>query len=216
MTGGDPQQWRAGQDQPGPQQPYGQQPYGQQPYGQQPYGQQPYGQQPYGQQPVLGREQLAPVGPDGIPPLWAPWYGIGFLDAATRFFRKYARFDGRASRSEFWYWVLANAIVVTVLLAGYVVSLLVWAANATSTDAYGTTTTTGTFPAVAFVFLGLLGLWNLATIVPSLALGWRRVHDAGLAGPLWLVSLAAGVAGIVFGCLESNPSGVQYDRPDGR
>lgn len=196
-----------------PQQAYGQQPYGQQP-GQQPYAQQP-GQQPYGQ-PYAQYQQQVPIPRDesGAPPLWAPWYGAGFLDAFTRFWKKYARFDGRASRSEFWWWHLANAIVVIVLLGAYVASLIVWVSNATTTDEYGTTTSTGGFPGVAFLFLGLLGLWGLATFIPSLALGWRRVHDAGLAGPFWLVSFAAGIAGIVFGCLEPNPTGAQYDRPD--
>lgn len=192
-----------------PQQP--QQPYGQQP--QQPYGQQP--QQPYGQ-PYPQYRQQAPIPTDasGAPPLWAPWYGAGFLDAFVRFWKKYARFDGRASRSEFWWWYLANAIVVTILFGGYIAAILVWAAGATTTDEYGTTTTTGGFPGGALVFVGLLSLWGLATFIPSLALGWRRVHDAGLAGPFWLISFAAGVAGIVFGCLESNPNGAQYDQPD--
>ncbi|MFJ5146171.1 DUF805 domain-containing protein [Curtobacterium sp. NPDC088465] len=182
---------------------------------QQPYGQ-PYPQhQPYGQ-PYPQYQQQAPIPTDasGAPPLWAPWYGAGFLDAFVRFWKKYARFDGRASRSEFWWWYLANAIVVTVLFSAYIASILVWAAGATTTDEYGTTTSTGGFPAVALLFAGLLGLWGLATFVPSLALGWRRVHDAGLAGPFWLVSFAAGVAGIVFGCLEPSPAGAQYDQPD--
>ncbi len=180
--------------------------------------QQPYGQQnPYGQ-PYPQYQQAAPIPRDesGAPPLWAPWYGAGFLDAFVRFWKKYARFDGRASRSEFWWWYLANAIVVTILFGGYIASILVWATNTTMTvDEYGTTTSSVGFPGVALLFAGLLGLWGLATIVPSLALGWRRVHDAGLAGPFWLISFAAGIAGIVFGCLESSPAGVQYDRPDG-
>ncbi|WP_058749331.1 DUF805 domain-containing protein [Curtobacterium oceanosedimentum] len=171
----------------------------------QPYGQ-PYPQ--YRQQPPI------PTDAGGAPPLWAPWYGAGFLDAFVRFWKKYARFDGRASRSEFWWWYLANALVVTVLFGGYIISIIVWAAGSTMTDEYGITTATSGFPGVALLFVGLLGLWGLATFVPSLALGWRRVHDAGLAGPFWLISFAAGVAGIVFGCLEPNPNGAQYDQPD--
>ncbi|MDM7883848.1 DUF805 domain-containing protein [Curtobacterium sp. RHCKG23] len=177
-------------------------------------------QQPSGQpypQPYPQYQQQLPIPRDesGAPPLWAPWYGAGFLDAFTRFWKKYARFDGRASRSEFWWWFLANAIVVLVLLGAYIASIIVWAAGATTTDEYGTTTSTGGFPGVAFLFLGLLALWGLATFIPSLALGWRRVHDAGLAGPFWLISfVGAGIAGIVFGCLEPSPAGAQYDQPD--
>jgi len=215
-------QW--GQPQYGGQPPYGNQPqYGGQPqYGNQPqYGgqqgqqsQQPYGQpqyaQPYPTFPPI------PTGPGGTPPLWAPHYGIGFLGAIKRFFTKYARFDGRASRSEFWWWLLANAIVTVVLYGGFIAALITWSVANSTTDQYGYSHTTGAPPFWAFGLLFLWGIWGLGTIVPSLALGWRRVHDANLAGPFWIISFAAGFAGIVFGCLEPNPAGAQYDRPDQR
>jgi len=209
-----------------PQQPYGQQQYGQQPYGQQP-GQQPYGQQPqqpYGQQP--GQQPYGqpyaqyqpqapiPVDASGAPPLWAPWYGIGFLDAFTRFFKKYARFDGRASRSEYWYWVLANAIVTLVLYGGFIAGIITWSASNSVTDEYGVTRSAGAPPAWLFLLLVLFGLWWLGTIVPNIALGWRRVHDAGLAGPFWLIALVVPIVAIVFACLAPSPAGAQYDRPD--
>ncbi|MFJ4296622.1 DUF805 domain-containing protein [Curtobacterium sp. NPDC089689] len=206
-----------------PQQPpqYGQQPpqYGQQPpqYGQQPpqYGQQAYGQQPYGQPyPMYQAPPPIPLGPDGTPPLWAPWYGIGFLDASTRFFKKYARFDGRASRSEYWYWFLANAIVTLVLIGAFYGVLVATILGSTRVDAYGNSVSEPARAPIAFVFLGLWFLWWLATLVPNIALGWRRVHDAGLPGATWLLGLFVSVAAIVLGCLGSNPSGAQYDRPD--
>jgi hypothetical protein len=40
------------------------------------------------------------------PPLDLPHYGIGFVDAVKRGFKKYATFKGRASRSEYWWWTL--------------------------------------------------------------------------------------------------------------
>lgn len=43
--------------------------------------------------------------------LSAPLYGASFPQAVSRFFRKYATFSGRASRSEYWWWVLANTLV---------------------------------------------------------------------------------------------------------
>ncbi|OII29780.1 hypothetical protein BIV02_14610 [Curtobacterium sp. MMLR14_014] len=156
-----------------------------------------------------------PVGPDGVPPLWAPWYGIGFLDAFLRFFRKYARFDGRAGRSEYWYWFLANAIVTIVLYGGFIALLIATSPTTTVVDDYGYSRDVSGAPSpFAFVLLGLFGLWWLATLVPNLALAWRRLHDANLPGPLWLVSLIASPAAIVFGCLPSNPAGARYDRPD--
>jgi uncharacterized membrane protein YhaH (DUF805 family) len=208
------------------QQPYGQQPpqYGQQPpqfsapnngqpYGQpegQPYGGQQYGGTPYPGQPY-GQSQYGgniPAGPNGEPPLWAPWYGISFPNAVRRFFKKYAKFDGRASRSEFWWWYLANVIVAIVLYVLIIVGI--------STNVHVDPTTgqaTGGFGPLAIVAYIVLILWALATIVPSLALGWRRLHDANMPGALWIIALFIPIVGIVFAVLSPNPEGARYDRP---
>lgn len=167
-----------------------------------------YPSNPYGQQ------QPAPTGPGGEPPLWAPYYGISFPKAVARFFKKYATFSGRASRSEFWWWYLANSIVAIVLGALYLVGALTSERETVST-AYSTSSVI-TSPSPLFVIAGiLLGLWGLATIVPSLALGWRRLHDANLAGPLWIIAVFIGIVQIVFGLLPSNPQGARFDRPEG-
>lgn len=202
-----------------PQQPYGQQPppYGQHGYGHlpTPYGHPPYGQPPFGHPySTYQAPPPIPLGPDHTPPLWAPWYGIGFLDAFIRFFTKYARFDGRASRSEYWYWFLANAIVTVVLIGAFYGVLIATLVGGSRVDEYGRSLGDAAPSPFAFVFLGLWFLWWLATLVPNIALGWRRVHDAGLPGPVWLAALFVSVAGIVLGCLASNPVGAQYDRPD--
>ena len=44
-------------------------------------------------------------------PDWAPYYGASFGVAFQRFWRKYADFTGRASRSELWWWVLAWVVI---------------------------------------------------------------------------------------------------------
>src|SRR6218665_2902761 len=45
-------------------------------------------------------------------PLWAPLYGATMRQAWTRFWKKYATFSGRASRSEFWFAYLWISILV--------------------------------------------------------------------------------------------------------
>jgi uncharacterized membrane protein YhaH (DUF805 family) len=170
-----------------------------------------YGGAPqYGQQP--------PTGPNGEPPLWAPWYGISFGKAVGRFFKKYATFSGRASRSEFWWWYLANGIVTIVLSILYGIGV---ATSERSTVSMSTATSTSvqstvTEPSALFVISGILFLlWGLAIIVPTLALGWRRLHDANLTGALWIIAIFVGIVGIVFGLLPSNPQGARFDRPQG-
>jgi len=48
-------------------------------------------------------------------PLWAPVYGTDFRVATSRFWKKYATFSGRASRSEYWWAMLFVGITGAVV-----------------------------------------------------------------------------------------------------
>jgi uncharacterized membrane protein YhaH (DUF805 family) len=199
---------QAGYGQPGygdqagyPQQGYGADAYGQNPY--QPnaaYGQPAYGQPGYGQ-PGYGSAWPAQQG--GTPTLDQPWYGIGPVDAVKRAFQKYARFDGRASRSEYWWFTLATSILSLLLL---IPLTIVSAASESGSE----------IPAGAVIFLVLGLLVFLALILPSIAVSVRRLHDGGFSGLLYLISLVpylGGLALLVFMVLPSKPEGARFDRP---
>lgn len=49
------------------------------------------------------------------PPLCAPFYGAPFTPVGQRFFKKFAMFSGRASRSEYRWWT-AVSIPVSIVL----------------------------------------------------------------------------------------------------
>jgi uncharacterized membrane protein YhaH (DUF805 family) len=137
------------------------------------------------------------------PPLELPYYGIGFIEAIKRGFKKYATFTGRASRSEYWWWYLFTFLVYLVLgLPLYAVGI------ATSRDG-------GRTPgALAIPLLILFTVFALGIIVPSLALTVRRLHDAGYSGLLALLFLIPYVGGLViliFALLPSSPAGAKYD-----
>jgi uncharacterized membrane protein YhaH (DUF805 family) len=139
----------------------------------------------------------------GEPPLWAPYYGAPFPVAVKRFFTKYATFSGRASRSEFWWWALVSFGVSIVL-------------NIITTA----TTTASSLDSAPVLGIGtILGaVWGLATLVPSLALIVRRLHDGGFSGLLallLLVPFAGAVAVLVLTILPSKPEGQKYDQPAG-
>lgn len=151
----------------------------------------------------------------GEPPRWAPRYGASFGQALGRFFGKYATFSGRASRSEFW-WAYLVVTVVALVLATIPFVYRFATIEYTTVDLSGTEYRVSNAPSPLFwVLLVLPAVWWLATIVPSLALGWRRLHDANLPGALWIVAVFVGIAAIVFGLLPSNPEGARYDRPEG-
>lgn len=77
-------------------------------------------------------------------------------------FRKYATFSGRARRSEYWYFYLFN--------------FLAYIALGILTDA---------IPGGE----ALVGLYILASIIPSFAVSVRRLHDTGKSGLLLLIAL---------------------------
>jgi uncharacterized membrane protein YhaH (DUF805 family) len=83
---------------------------------------------------------------------------------------KYADFDGRARRSEYWYYVLCNYIVIFLL-----------AMIASAMSGYG------------FI---LVGIYLLAIIVPSIAMVVRRLHDVGKSGAFYFIALIPIIGGI--------------------
>lgn len=93
---------------------------------------------------------------------------IGFGEAIKLCFSKYATFSGRARRSEYWYFVLFNFIIGLVL---------------------------GMIPFLGWV-LGII--YSLATVVPSLAVGARRLHDSGKSALLLLLLLIPVIGGIII------------------
>ena len=105
---------------------------------------------------------------------------------------KYATFGGRARRQEFWMFFLVDELLVLVLHA--VGAVL------------------GTF---------ILGaLYNLAVLVPRLAVGARRLHDMGRTG-WWQLLLLIPFVGFIlligFWCLEGERFENEYGAvPKGR
>ncbi len=75
--------------------------------------------------------------------------------------QNYANFNGRARRSEYWYFVLFNMLVyIALAVAGY---------------------------ALKFEMLPMI--YNLAVLVPSLAVGVRRLHDVNKSGWYLLIPI---------------------------
>lgn len=90
--------------------------------------------------------------------------------------RKYADFQGRARRSEYWLWVLFIVVVTTVL------NMLGGAMGA----AIDPTNPMGAYSSPA----GIVSLlFSLATLVPSIAVAVRRLHDTNRSGWWFLLVL---------------------------
>ncbi|WP_394686369.1 DUF805 domain-containing protein [uncultured Microbacterium sp.] len=139
-------------------------------------------------------------------PLSQPYYGAPLGAAVQRFFKKYATFSGRASRSEFWWWILANAVISFVLSM-----LALITGGGGGVDAAGNPVSPS---GLGLVFLIVLSLWGLATIVPHLALLARRLHDSNRSG-FWMfiafVPLVGGLILLVFELLPADARGARFD-----
>jgi len=113
---------------------------------------------------------------------------MNFKEAVKSVFSKYVIADGRACRSEFWFFVLFNLlvqiiIIITVKVTHYDVVLL------------------------------LIPIHILITILPGISVMIRRMHDVGRTGWLYLLQLVPiiGTAVIlIWLCSASQPGSNKY------
>ncbi|MCV7068674.1 DUF805 domain-containing protein [Mycolicibacterium farcinogenes] len=132
-----------------------------------------------------------PLGATDPRDLTLPLYGATFGQAVSRYLRSYARFSGRASRSEYWWAVLAYTLAL--LLGGVFIAAV------------------GDNGPLGGLALVLVGVVVLGSAIPGWAVLVRRLHDANLSGWMSLLTFFPYV-GLVFGVLPSRPLGKRFDR----
>ena len=105
---------------------------------------------------------------------------MDFQESIKQCFQKYADFNGRAKRPEYWWFALFC----------FIVALMLDAASS-----------------------GLSILFSLGTLLPSLAVGTRRLHDSNKSGwfqLLWLVPILGWIPLIYFLAQEGEAQANQY------
>lgn len=91
--------------------------------------------------------------------------------------KKYVDFDGRARRKEYWMFFLINLIISFLL--GFVLALAGMGKSGQM----------------------LVHLYQLAVLLPSIAVGVRRMHDTDHSG--WWILLP--IVNLIFACTEGTP-----------
>lgn len=110
---------------------------------------------------------------------------MSFVDAVKSCLSQYVGFQGRARRSEYWYFCLFNVIL------GVVASIIAQLTGVTI----------------------LSTLVTLALLLPGIAVDIRRMHDIGKSGWWILISFVPVVGAIlliVWCCKDSEPGENQY------
>ena len=102
--------------------------------------------------------------------------------------KNYVTFTGRANRPEYWYFVLVNFIVAVLIgIVGVMVHLPV-----------------------------LSDIYSLAVLLPSLAVGARRLHDTDRSGwwlLIGLVPLIGFIVLIVFFVQKGTEKEIRFGKP---
>jgi len=103
------------------------------------------------------------------------------MDWFLQVLKKYAVFNGRAQRMEYWMFTLISTIIYIALTVG-----------------------------LGFISASLAGIvalvYQLAVLVPSIAVGIRRMHDIGRSG--WWILFP--VVNLIFLCLDSQADENEY------
>ena len=106
-----------------------------------------------------------------------------FNKAVFKCLKNYGNFDGRASRSEYWWFFLFTHIII------FTVKIIVYSCSNIDVETQW--------------FLGVLPVAILVT--PLLAVGSRRLHDTGKSGWLQIMALIV-LGGIILSILYCRKS----------
>lgn len=102
------------------------------------------------------------------------------VEAYQLFWKNYVNFSGRSRRAHYWWVVLIQSVISVVAIILQTVLGM------------------GDSAAPALVIGGIYSLYNLATVLPMLSLGVRRLHDTGRAGWWYLINFVPCIGSIVF------------------
>jgi uncharacterized membrane protein YhaH (DUF805 family) len=108
---------------------------------------------------------------------------MSFMQAVTSGFKRYVDFQGRSSRSEYWYWVLFSAIAGFVIgfIFGFIQGLIEGLAGGPN--------------AASTLISAISPLVSLALFLPTLAVAIRRLHDTNRGG--WWYLLVFTIVGVI-------------------
>jgi uncharacterized membrane protein YhaH (DUF805 family) len=128
---------------------------------------------------------------------------VGFGEAIKRAFAGWSTWEGRATRSEYWWWFLFVQLVTLIPYVGIAAT-----ADWTTT---GDGTIEGTGGSVLWWIIFIV-IW-LAFVLPWIAVSVRRLHDTNRSGWWFWIGLVPCIGGfwyLILMLLPSTPGQNQY------
>ena len=121
------------------------------------------------------------------------------IEAYKKFWKGYVDFEGRSTRSDYWFAYLAHMLTVVA----FYVLLAVFGGIAGATDS-------SFLAVISLILLLIFFAYGIAACLPGIAVTVRRLRDAGYNWPYIFVAFIPFVGGIILIVLLCKPTKVEY------
>ena len=121
------------------------------------------------------------------------------IEAYKKFWKGYVDFEGRSTRSDYWFVYLVNVLITF----SYFLLQAVFGGLAAATDS-------SFLAVISLILLLIFFAYGIAACLPGIALTVRRLRDAGYNWPYIFISLIPFVGPIIFIVLLCKPTKVDY------
>ena len=121
------------------------------------------------------------------------------IEAYKKFWKGYVDFEGRSTRSDYWFVYLVNVLITFA----YFLLQAVFGGLAAATDS-------SFLAVISLILLLIFFAYGIAACLPGIAITVRRLRDAGYNWPYIFISLIPFVGPIIFIVLLCKPTKVDY------
>jgi uncharacterized membrane protein YhaH (DUF805 family) len=125
-------------------------------------------------------------------------------------YRRYAEFEGRSDRKEFWYYVLFYVIVSAILsvLDQTFFGGSMFYRDGLIGNGYGNWSVDTDGP--------LVSIFSLASLIPTISVSVRRLHDINKSGwffLFWFIPIVGWIFLLIWYCLKGEPVSNRFGEP---
>jgi len=121
------------------------------------------------------------------------------IEAYKKFWKGYVDFEGRSTRSDYWFVYLVNVLITFA----YFLLQAVFGGLVAVTDS-------SFLAVISLILLLIFFAYSIAAFLPSIALTVRRLRDAGYNWPYIFVAFIPFVGWIILIVLLCKPTKVEY------